>query len=152
MKLLKYSNTKEIEIKIEPDLYIDFVKKSIQGRLRIIDSKSEIQNNILLFKRVVRNTTHYGENQREAWKILREGLIRIEKIGSNRIRIYWEVKLDILIFLSILIGLLLGLIGFVSSIGIFWNIIIGFTIIIITYIVGFLIVKTEIDGIIETSI
>ena len=153
MRLLKYSNTREIKINIKSDLYIDFFKKNIQGRLKIIEAKSEIQNDIIIFRRIVRNTTNSGLNHRESWKILREGLIRIKKIDSDRIRIYWEVKLDILIFLSILIGLSLGLIGgFASSIVIFWKIIIGLTITIIAYIVGFLKIKTEIDGIIETSI
>ena len=85
-------------------------------------------------------------------KILREGLIRIEKIDSKRIRIFWEVQLDSLLFLAILIGLVIGLIaGFASSM-ILISMVIGLGSSTIVYFIGCSLIKSEIDEIVGTSI
>ncbi len=116
MSLLKYSNTEEKTIHVTPDLYIDSFKKKIRETLKNFEAQSEIQNDTIKFKRIARITTHSGQNKIEAMKMLREGIIRIEKIDSKKIRIFWEVKLDSLLLLSISIGLLISLIaGFASS-------------------------------------
>ena len=152
MSLLKYSNTEEKTIHVDSDLYIDSLKKKIQETLRNFEAQSENQNDTIKFKRIVRNTTHSGQNKIEAMKILREGLIRIERIDSTKIRIFWEAKLDSLLFLSISIGLVIGLIaGFASSM-IIISIIIGLLFSTITYFIGCSIVKSKIDEIVATSI
>ena len=152
MSLLKYSNTEEKTIHVNSDLFIDSFKKKIQGKLRLFDAQSEIQNDTIKFKRIVRNTTHSGQNKIEALKILREGLIRIEKIDSKRIQIFWEVQLDSLLFLSILIGLVIGSIaGFASSM-ILISMVIGLGSSTIVYFIGCSLIKSEIDEIIETSL
>ena len=116
MRLLKYSNTEEKTIHVNSDLYIESFKKKIQETLSNFEAQSEIQNETIKFKRIVRNTTHSGQNKIEAMRILREGLIKIERIDSKKIRIFWEVNWDSLLFLSIAIGLVIGLIaGFASS-------------------------------------
>jgi len=127
-------------------------RKKIQGKLRLFEAQSEIQNDTIKFKRIVRNTTHSGQNKIEAMKILREGLIRIEKIDSKRIRIFWEVQLDSLLFLAILIGLVIGLIaGFASSM-ILISMVIGLGSSTIVYFIGCSLIKSEIDEIVGTSI
>lgn len=152
MSLLKYSNTEEKTIHVNSDLFIDSFKKKIQGKLRLFEAQSEIQDDTIKFKRIVRNTTHSGQNKIEAMKILREGLIRIEKIDSMRIRIFWEVQLDSLLFLAILIGLVIGLIaGFASSM-ILISIVIGLGSSTIVYFIGCSLIKSEIDEIVGTSI
>ncbi len=152
MSLLKYSKTEEKTIHVNSDLYIDSFKKKIQETLKNFEAQSEIQNDTIKFKRIVRNTTHSGQNKIEAMKILREGLIRIEKVDSKKIRIFWEVKLDSLLFLSISTGLGIGLIaGFASSM-IIISMIIGLLFSTIAYFIGGSIVKSKIDEIIATSI
>ena len=151
MNLLKYSNTEEKTIHVNSDLFIDSFKKKIQGKLRLFDAQSEIQNDTIKFKRIVRNTTHSGQNKIEALKILREGLIRIEKIDSKRIQIFWEVQLDSLLFLSILIGLVIGLIAVFASSMILIAMVIGLGSSTIVYFIGCSLIKSEIDEIIETS-
>ena len=151
MKLLKYSNTEEKTIHVNSDLYIDSFKKKIQEALRNFEAQSEIQNDTIKFKRIVRNTTHSGQNKIEAMKIVREGLIKIVRVDSNKIRIFWEVKLDSLVFLSISIGLLIGLIAVFASSMIITSMIIGLLFSIITYFIGCSIVKSKIDEIVATS-
>lgn len=151
MNLLKYSNTEERTIDVNSDLYIDSFKKQIQETLRNFEAQSEIQNDTIKFKRMVRNTTHSGQNKFEAMKIVREGLIRIERVDAAKIRIFWEVKLDALLFLSISIGLLIGLLaGFASSM-ILIAMLIGLLFSTITYFIGCSIVKSKIDEIVNTS-
>ncbi len=152
MKLLKYSNTKEKTASGNSDLYIDSFQKKIIGRLKNIEATSEIQGNTVLFKRIVRNTTHSGKNKMEALKILREGIIKIEKIDSKHLKIYWEVNLDTIIFLSFLIGLFIGLmVQFAGSI-ILISLISGLLFFIISYFIGCSIIKAKIDRIVEESI
>jgi hypothetical protein len=152
MNLQKYSNTEEKTVNINSDLYIDYFKEKIQETLRNFEAQSEIQNNTIKFKRIVRNTTHFGQNIIEAMKILREGLIRIERVDSKKIRIFWEVKLNSLLFLSITIGLVIGLIAVFASSMIMISIIIGLLFSTIMYFIGCSIVKSKIDEIVTTSI
>jgi hypothetical protein len=152
MSLLKYSNTEEKAIDVNSDLYIDSFKKKVQETLRNFEAQSEIQNDTIKFKRIVRNTTHSGQNKIEAMKIFREGLIRIERVDSEKIRIFWEVKLDSLLFLSISIGLVIGLIAVFTSSMIIISMIIGLLFSTITYFIGCSIVKSKIDEIVATSI
>ncbi|WP_167618468.1 hypothetical protein [Maribellus sediminis] len=85
-------------------------------------------------------------------KLVREGFIRIEKNDSTKIRIFWEVKLDALVFLSISIGLVIGFIaGFVSSM-LLIPLIIGLLFSAITYFIGCSIVKSKIDKIVATAV
>lgn len=152
MKLLLYSNTIEKRIPGNADLYIESCMKKIQWKLKELEARSEVKINTIEFERTVRNTTHSGENKREALKILREGFVRIEKNGSNKIQIFWEVKLDILLFLSIMVGLIIGLIvGFIDS-GIVLSIITGLLFSIMVYFIGYSVIKIKIDRIVETSV
>ena len=151
MKLLKYSNTIEKKIHGNSDLYIKSFIKKVQGKLRELEAKSVLNNDTIQFERIVRNTTHSGQNKIEALKILREGFVRIEKNGSHKIKIFWEVKLDTLLFLSVMVGLIIGLVtGFAGS-GIALSIITGLLFSIIAYFIGYSVVKIRIDQIVETS-
>jgi len=152
MSLFKYSNTAEKTIHVNSDLYIQSFKKNIQGKLRILEAQSETQNDTILFKRVMRSTTHSGQNKIEALKILREGLIGIERIDSKRIRIFWEVKLDSLLFLSIVIGFIIGLIAGFASSKIIISMIIGLLFSTISYFIGCAVIKSKIDEMVKKSI
>jgi len=152
MELLKYSCIYEKKINGNPDLYIESFKKKIQSQLRIIEARSEILNNTIIFKRIVRNTTHSGMNKIEAMKILREGLIQIEKVAPNKIKISWEIKLDSLLFVTILVGLAVGLIARFSDSTIAISIVYGLIFSVAVYFVGYTFIKTKIDRIIESSI
>lgn len=151
MNLLKYSNTIEKKIDGNSDLYIDSILKKIQGKLTNIEIRSEITNNTLRFKKDIKIYS-----REEALKPLRNGQFRIRKINSNKIEIFWEVKLDILLFLSIIIGLVSGLILglFVETVGliIISSVIIGLFFSTITYLIGLNSILTTIDEILETSI
>jgi len=160
MSLLKYSNSIEKKIHLNSDIYIESFQKKIQGKLSYFETRSEIQNDTIKFKRILRILALSGKNKIDGMRILREGEIRIEKIDSNRIRISWEVQLDTIIFLSLTIGLLIGLlVGFVSSMsgislitGILFAIIIALLFSISIYFIGCSFIKSKIDELVETSI
>lgn len=151
MKLLKYSNVWEKKINGNSDLYIVAFTKRLQEKLKNIEAKSEIQNGTIAFKRVVRNTTHLGINKIEALKILREGFVRIEKVDSNKVQIFLEVKLDVILFLSFLIGLFIGLITAFAGSSFSLSIIIGLLFSIVTYLIGCSIIQRKIDEIVSSS-
>jgi hypothetical protein len=152
MKLLKYSNTIEKKIHGNSDLYIKSFMKKVQEKLQELDAKSVLNNGTIQFERIVRNTTHSGQNKIEALKILREGFVQIEKNGSHKIQIFWEVKLDTVLFLSIMVGLIIGLIAGFTDSGIVLSIITGLLFSILVYLIGYSVIKIRIDRIIETSI
>lgn len=152
MSLLKYSNSVEKTIHVNSDLYIDSFMKKIQVSFRNFETRSEIQNDTIKFKRIVRILALSGKNKIEGVKLVREGLIRIERINSKRIRIFWEVKLDSLLFISFLIGLVIGLISGLASSLIIFSTIIGFLFSTITYFIGCSIVKSKFDEFVAASI
>ncbi len=156
MNLLKYSNTIEKKIPGNSDLYINSFMKNIQEKLRNIEVRSEITNDTIIFKKIVKLASDFGYSRAEAMNIFRKGQIRIRKINSNNIEIFWEVELDILLFLSIAIGLVIGLIvglfiGF-AGLMIISSIIIGLVFSTITYLFGLNSILTTIDTILKTSI
>ncbi|MDX9697390.1 MAG: hypothetical protein RBT49_16490 [Bacteroidales bacterium] len=130
-----YSETYEVKINVNPDLYIDSFRKRVQEQLRIIEARSEIHNNnTILFKGIVRYIALSGKR---TLRILREGSIRIEKHGSNRIKIIWEIKTDSLLFMSVVSGLVAGLMfGFAGS-TIILSIIFGLVSFSIVFFVGY---------------
>jgi hypothetical protein len=157
---LRYSNSVEKTLHINSDLFIDSFKKKIQGKLSDFEAQSVIENDTIRFRRVVKYLILGGMNRSEAMKILREGKIRIEKIDSKRIRISWEVHLDGLLFLSISIGLLIGILvvfaGSLSGIsliyGMLFAIIIAMLFSVSIYFIGCSVIKSQIDKIVEASI
>ena len=152
MKLLRYSNTIEKAVQGNTDPYIESFKKKIQEKLKELEAKSQVRIDTIEFERIVRNTTHSGKNKTEALKILREGFIRIEKKGVHKIQIFWEVKLDTLLFLSIMAGLVIGLVVGLSGSKIVLSIISGLLFSILAYSIGYAVIKMKIDKIVETSV
>lgn len=53
MSLLTYSNTEEMTIDVNSDVYIDSFMKKIRETLRNFEAKSETQNDTIKFKRIV---------------------------------------------------------------------------------------------------
>ena len=114
--MLKYSNNIVILVEKDPDSFVDSFKTKVQLKLKTIECRTEIQGNSILFQRIVRYLPSSGQGNNEVLKLLREGSIEIEKIDSGKIKIKWEVKLETLLFISFMAGLVAGLgFGFVNS-------------------------------------
>lgn len=150
MKMLaRYSETYEVKINVTPDSYIDSFRKKVQEQLRIIETRSEIQNDTILFKGIVRYIALSGKR---TLRMIKEGSIRIEKHDPNRIKIIWEVKTDSLIFMSAISGLVTGLMfGFTGSLMII-SIVCGLVSSVIVFFVGYGLIGIEIEKIMEASI
>jgi hypothetical protein len=153
MNYLTYTNSLEKMIKVQnQEQYMAVFRQRIQEKLKAIECRPEIVGETILFKRIVRNTTHSGMNKVEAMKILREGSIRIGKPDSGKIKIYWKVKLDAILFLSILTGMVIAVIAGFASSKLIISIAIGVLFSIITYFAGCSVIKSKIDGLVETSV
>jgi hypothetical protein len=153
MNYLFYTNSLKKMIKDQnQDQYIAVFRKRIQEKLKAIECRSEIEGDTIHFKRIVRNTTHSGMNKVEAMKILREGAIGIERMNSGKIKIYWKVKLDAILFLSILTGIVIAVIAGFASSKLIISMAIGVLFSIITYFAGCSVIKSKIDELVESSV
>jgi len=156
MNLLKYTNTVELKISGDPDVFIQTLQKGIVDKLHDWKIATELTDDTIIFRKFVIMGTHTGENKRNAMHIFREGKFRIRKSSSNKIEIYSEIGLDYLLVLSIMIGILGGffigvLIGF-SITAILSSIVGGFVLSIVVYLFGVNSILTRLDEILETSL
>jgi len=150
--MLSYSNTIAKRIKRNPDSFIESFKMNVLAQLKALECRTEIQENIIHFERIVRYFPMSGGGNPNLLKLLRDGSIKIEKLDIQRIRITWVVKLDALLFISIIIGIVLGFFfGFASmSFPIF--LVIAIFSPSIPYCAGYFLLKEEIDEIIYSSL
>lgn len=153
MNYFTYSNSLEKMIKVQnQEQYMTAFRQRIQEKLKAIECRSEIVGDTIHFKRIVKNTTNSGMNKVEAMKIMREGSISIEKINSGKIKIVWKVKLDAILVLSILIGIVIAVIAGFASSRLIISMAIGVLFSIITYFSGCSVIKSKIDELVETSV
>jgi hypothetical protein len=149
--MIRYSNSSELLIEKDLELFIDSFKTKVQHRLEMLECRTEMQEECITFHGIVRYFPLSGPGKNEILMFLREGSIGIRKIGPVKIEIKWAVKLDVLLFISGCIGFVAGLgFGFIySSIPIL--IISGISIFLIAYFIGYIIIRSQIDEIVFTS-
>jgi len=148
MKLVRYSNSMEVKIQGNYDHFVESFLSKVQEKLRDFETKSDVINGTIEFKRI----TNSLPNRREALKILREGFIRVERIGADRIQIFWEIKLDNTLFLAFMTGLVLGLLTVFAGSTIVFAGLVALLFTIIAYFIAYSIVRIKIDGIVESSV
>lgn len=149
---MRYSNSLEFLIEKDLELFIDSFKTKVQHKLTTLECRTKMQGDYITFHRIVRYFPLSGPGKNEILKLLRAGSIEIRKIEHVKIKIEWVVKLEGLLFLSAWIGLVAGLgFGFANSsipILIFG----GISIFLIAYFIGYIIIRSQIDDIIFTSV
>lgn len=150
MNILKYSKTTEKKIHRNPEVYMDLLRKKIQENLRKRKIGSEIVGDTIVFKRTIE---FYDRSY--ALKSLRNGQIRIRKIGFDQIELFWEVELDGLLLLSVTIGtvlgIILGLFAETQVLMILSALIIGLFISTVAYLFGLNSILTNMDEILDTD-
>ena len=150
--MLNYSNVIETLIKKDPNSFIESFKMNVSSQLKALECRTEIQDNIIHFERIIRYFPMSGKGDPNLLKLLRVGSIEIEKLDIQRLRITWVVKLDVLLFISIMVGLTNGLfIGFTNSSFLIFAVI-GIFLPSIPYCIGYFLLKEEIDGIIYNAL
>lgn len=147
-----YSNKMELLIQKDPDSFVDSFRTNVLSKLKTMECRTEIEGNSIQFKRIVRYFPHSGPGRNEILKLIREGSVKIEKMDSGKIKIDWEVKLEPLLFISVWTGLLAGFgFGFVNA-SILIFMIGGIFFSLISYGIGYYLIRTRIDDIIFTSV
>jgi hypothetical protein len=150
MNILKYSKTTEKKIHRNPEVYMDLLRKKIQENLRKRKIGSEIVGDTIVFKRTIE-----VYDRSYALKSLRNGQIRIRKIGFDQIELFWEVELDGLLLLSVTIGtvlgIILGLFAETQVLMILSALIIGLFISTVAYLFGLNSILTSMDEILDTD-
>ena len=150
--MFNYSNSIVKLIKKNPDLFVNSFKMNVLAQLKAIECRSEIQENIIHFRRIVRILPRTEPGKTDVFKLLKEGNIEIKEVDKHNYLITWVIKLDTLLFFSIMVGLIIGLfIGFAnSSFLIFF--VIGIFSPSIPYCIGYFLLKNQIDEIIFNSL
>lgn len=105
---LKYKSSKTIHTKVNFEIVSTRIISNLRIMLNQLDACTEVEGNTIRFKCLLRNYTSTGENRVKSIKFLREGEIRLIQTDINKIKLEWEVKLDSIGFLAILIGLIVG--------------------------------------------
>jgi len=103
------------------------------------------------FKRIYKSTTHKGENTGNASYILREGIINLEEIENEKIKMTYWVSLNYIIFMSLTIAILAGIIDWVIDKDILFSILISILTFFGFFLIGFLIIRFRMKSIIGQS-
>lgn len=153
MNLLTCSNTVELNIHGNRDIYMDALLKKMQGKLMNLKVPSEITNDTLVFERPIQL---FQYDRGILFKPIRKGQIRINKINRSQIEIFWEVEMETVLVISITTGLFLGFfLGlFVESTGLM-NVsflLLGFLTAIVCYLFGLHSIQTTMNEVLETSV
>ena len=70
--------------------------------------KTFIESDAITFQKIYKSTTDSGQNKTEAIKILRSGEIKLSYDADNKIVIAYNVNLDALKFMSVLLSILIS--------------------------------------------
>ena len=148
MELIKYSNSIVVNVLDNSDHFIESFFRKVQEKLWDFETKSDVKNGTIAFKRIQTSVV----NKKDALKILREGFVQVDRIEPDRIKIFWEIKLDNTLFLSFMIGLVFGIVTAYTGSTIVIAGITGLLFTAATYFIVYSILRIRIDEIIETSI
>jgi hypothetical protein len=114
---------------------------------------SAITNDALVFERPIQL---FQYDRGILFKPIKKGQIRIKKINSKQIEIFWEVELETVLIISVITGLILGFfLGlFAESKGLenISFLLIGFFTAIVSYFFGLYSIKTTMNEVLETSV
>ena len=150
--LLEYKGCKIFNSKLDFISDSTMIISNLKFFLHELNAYTETNESSIKFKRIIK-TTNYSENRRDSLKILREGVIKLSPLDNKKIKIEWTIKLDILLFWTVLFGSIVGfLIKKIASLSIFTSIFSGLTICIILYLTGYFWISSEINYIIDNSI
>lgn len=150
--MFNYSNSIVKLIKKNPDLFVNSFKMNVLAQLKAIECRSEIQENTIHFRRIVRILPRTDPGKTDVFKLLKEGTIEIKEVDKHNYLITWVIKLDTLLFFSIMVGLIIGLfIGFANSSFLIF-VVIGIFSPSIPYCIGYFLLKNQIDEIIFNSL
>lgn len=149
--MLKYSNS-ILLIEKNPEFQTDSFKTKILAKLKAIECRTEMQENVIHFRRIVKILPRTEPGKTDVFKLLKEGNIEINEVDNHKIIISWTIKLDTLLFFSVVVGLIIGLfIGFANSSFLIFAVI-GIFSPSIPFCIGYFLIKNQIDEIIFNSL
>ena len=108
---LKYSQSWIISLKGKQDNYFNNYLENLNRILKQYDFKTKANLTNIEFQKTFRSTTNYGDNMREAMKVIRIGQIKLISKPNNILIIKSLVDLSHLTFMTIIVGLITLLIG-----------------------------------------
>jgi len=147
---LKIKRTRNIKIKGDLEAFSLEILRKLEIILKEQDYITEIKNRELEFKKRYRSSTNTGENNREVFKILRNGQFKFLPLPNGEIQLIFNVDLSHLLFMSIFFGVLVLLIGWIfTDYNLTFIGLLSFFATAILFIIGNLIIKIEIGDLIN---
>ena len=98
-------------MKGKQDNYFNRYLESLNRILKQFDFKTKDNLTNIEFQKTYRSTTNYGDNMREAMKVIRTGKIELISKPNNILIIKSLVDLSHLTFMTLLVGLIILIIG-----------------------------------------
>jgi len=147
-------------LKLERYLQIDFsqsgsietIRLKYNKLLHLLNFKTDAEANGIYFKRVPRSTKYSARDNADTMNIFREGSITIF-LKNDKMHINWLVNLDILYFLSGLIGLVIGFtVNLYFNFPLFLTVISGLGGTIMSIMIGIFTIIIKIDEINDTCL
>ena len=108
---LKYTQSWIISMKGKQDNYFNRYLETLNRILKQNDFKTKDTLTNIEFQKTYRSTTDYGDNMREAMKVIRKGKIELISKPNNILIIKSLVDLSHLTFMTTIVGLITLLIG-----------------------------------------
>ena len=147
---MKIKRTRNIKIKGDLEAFSLEILRKLEIILKEQDYITEIKNRELEFKKRYRSSTNTGENNREVFKILRNGQFKFLPLPNGEIQLIFNVDLSHLLFMSIFFGVLVLLIGWIfTDYNLTFIGLLSFFATAILFIIGNLIIKIEIGDLIN---
>lgn len=120
---------------------------ALESKLQKKGFRTSSSSSKIIFKRIIYTSTHSGQNKLEHLKIIRNGIVTIKHL-NEKTNIQITVDLLPLLFFSIFLGWVIGAIRFfvldINALGFIIASIISSSLI---YLIGYLIVKTEMEDV-----
>ena len=146
---------KEITVEIQETFEADSkrISSNLKSMLQELGLKTFIESDVIKFHKIYKSTTDSGQNKTEAMKILRSGKIKLSYDPDNKIVIAYNVNLDALKFMSVLLSILIGFFRWTiydsnSLVSIF----IGLITLFLTYSLGYIYSENKMNNIIHRSV
>jgi hypothetical protein len=148
---LKYTQSWIISTKGKPVNYCSIFLENLDGILKHYDFKTKASSSNIEFEKIYRSTNNYGDNLREAMKVIRTGKIDLLIKPNDTVIIESVVDLSHLTFMTIFLGLIILLIGWILFNNLTGPGILALVLMILTFLVGLGRVVSRMDGLIEIA-
>ena len=106
--------------------------------LNNISCRTSLDSERIKFRKIYKSTTHRSENTTAGSQIIRQGEIKLTLLNDDKIKISYFVRLNHIIFMSLIFGLIAGLVQwYFNNTELIISLMIGLIIAFVIFIIGY---------------